>query len=42
MKEVPLGASVFQDRVNVSVDDESVVVTTEVAMQKMNTHKNCG
>ena len=33
MKEVPLGASVSQDRVNVSADDESMLVTTALAMQ---------
>ena len=33
MKEVPLAASMSQDRVNVSADDESMLVTTAVAMQ---------
>ena len=35
MKEVPLGASVSQDRVIVSADNESMLVTTAVAMQKI-------
>ena len=34
MKEVSLGASVSQDRVNVSADDESMLVTTAVARKK--------
>ena len=33
MKEASLGASVSQDRVNVSADEESMLVTTAVAMQ---------
>ena len=35
MKEASLGASVSQDRVNVSADEESMLVTTAVAMQKI-------
>ena len=35
MKEVPLGASVSQDRVKVSADDESILVTTAVTRQKL-------
>ena len=35
MREASLGASVSQDRVNVSADEESMLVTTAVAMQKI-------
>ena len=38
MKEVPLGASESQDRVNVIADNESTLVTTTVAIYAKNGH----